>query len=150
MIIRLLAVAALLTSAGASIAIAQEGHTAQQCNCPKCQAARKAHEEAVATYSAMPAGLFAEPQAPDTTVQPQPAVQAQPAVQPAGFHHHHNAAAMPYMNQCPPSWAAGGGYQGGGMSGYGYHHPGYIHTGGGYGPYGGAHGTPGYPRHLHM
>jgi len=143
MMIRLLAVAALLVSTGTSLTIAQEGQIGQQCNCPKCQAARKAHEESLATYNAMPAGLFAAPVAPNTTVT------AAPEVQQAG-HHYYSPGPMPPMNQSGPcqSWAAGpaNGYG----SGYNYGHPGRIHTGGNYGPYGGAHGTPGYPRHMHM
>jgi len=132
MIIRLLAAAVLLVSAGTSVSMAQEGQSGPQCNCAKCQAARKAHDEALATYSAMPAGLFAEPTAPNTTAQPQ--------VQQAGHHHYANQGAAPAAGgYCPPNGAA-----------YPYQHPGRLHNGGSYGPWGGAHGTPGYPRHPHM
>lgn len=148
MMIRLLVACAILVSTGTSVTIAQEGQTGQQCNCAKCQAARKAHDEAVATYNAMPAGLFAAPSAPETTAAPS-------GVQQAG-HHLHNPGPLPPTNQPPgggpcPGWGTGptNGPQPYGWS-YGYNHPGAIHTGGRYGPYGGAHGTPGYPRHLHM
>lgn len=147
MLIRLLAACALLVSTGASPAIAQEGQAGQLCNCAKCQAARKAHSEALATYNAMPAGLFAEPTAPNTTAA------APSEVQQAGFHHQHNAGMLPSTNQCPGG-VPNAGWGGNGQQPYGwglpYNHPGRIHTGGNYGPYGGAHGTPGYPRHLHM
>src|SRR5262245_3716594 len=55
-------------------------------------------------------------------------------VQPAGFHHHH---AQAYGGACGPN----------GCGPYGYGHHGH-HAGGGYGYFGGAHHTPGYP-HLH-
>lgn len=145
MFIRLFAACAFLVSAGVSVTSGQEG-SGPQCNCPKCVAARKAHEEAVATYNSQPAGLFAEPTAPNTTA----------TVQQAGHHHLYNPGPLPPTNQpsgggsCP-GWGTGptNGPMAYGSS-YGYNHPGAIHPGGRYGAYGGAHGTPGYPRHMHM
>jgi hypothetical protein len=149
MFIRLLAACAFFVSAGVSVTEAQES-SGPQCDCPKCVAARRAHEDAMATYNAQPAGLFAEPAAPNTTAV------APSEVQQAGHNHLYNPGPLPATNQHP----SGGSYPGWGTGptngplpygwSYGYNHPGAIHTGGRYGPYGGAHGTPGYPRHLHM
>jgi hypothetical protein len=159
MTVRLLASLAVVLSSAASL-VAQEGQTVTAgCNCPKCQAIRQAAELNQATYNAMPAGLFA---APAQVNEVQTASNETPANgnAQAGFHHH--AGAMPAAN-CPPGGGYGPGY-GVGPAGYGpnypgyvpygwnypYGHPGRIFTGGSYGPYGGAHGTPGYPRHMHM
>jgi hypothetical protein len=144
MLIRLLAACALFLSASGAIAVAAEGQMVQQqCNCAKCQAARKAAENIMATHCAQPQGLYAAPP---------PAEQ----IQQTNFHE----APLPPTN-CPP----GGGPQAGWGTGpnsfnspayapngwnYPYGHPGQIFTGGRYGYHGGAHGTPGYPRHMHM
>jgi len=154
MTVRLFASLALALSAAAS-ALGADGQTVTAgCNCAKCQAIRQAAELDHATYNSMPVGLFA---APPQVNEVHPASNEAPAggVQPA-FHHHMNPGPLPPTN-CPP----GGGTAPGWGLGYGaaqvpyganypYGHPGAIHTGGGYGPLGGAHGTPGYPRHMHM
>lgn len=68
-------------------------------------------------------------------------------VQVAG--HHHGAYA-----DCPPGYAGGPHSYGGGTFPYGSEydrgHPGKPFDGGRYGYFGGAHRTPGYPRHHHM
>ena len=157
MTVRLLASLALAISTAACTLAADGQKATAGCNCPRCQAIRQAQLDQT-TYCAMPAGLFAAPKAPSEV---QPASNEQPAadVQPA-FHGH--GTPLPPTN-CPPGGGTAPGY-GLGPQGYGpgypgyapngwnypYGHPGRIFNGGGYGPYGGAHGTPGYPRHMHM
>ena len=156
MTVRLLASLALALSAATS-ALAADGQTATPgCNCPRCQAIRQAAEVNQATYSAMPNGLYAAPAQP---TEAQPTGNNQPAnnVQPAFHHYHPYGAPLPATN-CPPGggtapgWGTAGPGPGSPPFGwnYPYGHPGRMFTGGNYGPYGGAHGTPGYPRHMHM
>jgi hypothetical protein len=153
MTVRLLASLVVVFSASAPL-FAQDGQTATAgCNCPRCQAIRQAAELNQTTYNAMPVGMFAAP-APVNEVQP--ASNETAGNSQAGFHHQMGPGPLPPTN-CPP----GGGTAPGWGLGYGaapapygwnypYGHPGRMFTGGNYGPYGGAHGTPGYPRHMHM
>jgi len=160
MTVRLLASLAVVLSAAASL-FAQDSPTATPgCNCPRCQAIRQAAELNHATYNAMPAGMFAAPAKVNEVQQASndtPESNAQ-----AGFHHPMGPGPLPPTN-CPPGGGTAPGW-GLGPVGYGpnypsyvpygwnypYGHPGRMFTGGNYGPYGGAHGTPGYPRHMHM
>jgi hypothetical protein len=155
MTVRLFASLAVVLSFAASLS-AQDGQTVTAgCNCAKCQAIRQAAELNQATYYAMPVGMFA---APPQVNEVQPTSNEQGVSAQAGFHHHMGPA-----TNCPPGGGYGPGW-GTGQAGYGqnyqgyapygwnypYGHPGRMFTGGNYGPHGGAHGTPGYPRHMCM
>jgi hypothetical protein len=160
MTVRLFASLALALSAAASTVAADGPTVTAGCNCEKCQAIRQAANLNHATYNSMPAGLFAAP-APVNEVQTASNNEAATNAQ-AGFHHHLGAGPLPPTNVPPgggtsPGWGLGPNGYGPNYPGYvpfgwnyPYGHPGRIFTGGGYGPHGGAHGTPGYPRHLHM
>lgn len=151
MMVRLFASLAIVLSAVASLIAADGPSVTAGCNCAKCQAIRQAADLDQATYNAMPAGLFAAP-ATVNELQPVSNEAASGGVQPA-FHHHPFHAAPMGAAYCPPGGGMGPGY-GAGNAPFGsnlpYGHPGRMFTGGNYGPMGGAHGTPGYPRHMHM
>jgi hypothetical protein len=94
-----------------------------QCQCQQCQQARAAAAAAQGQGPVQPAGMYAS--------QPMPS-----GVQQAGFGHH-----LGY------SMGAAGCYPGSPCYGGGYGYPGNHFNGGHYGPFGGAHRTPGYPHH---
>jgi hypothetical protein len=155
---RLLALAALLSlAAHANLASGQQ--TADgQCNCPKCQATRKAAAENAETLAAQPAGMFS-PQATGIFAENSffgPTTKASD-VQQTGHHGH--APSGPYIRDPGPGPGSHGAVRPGvaaaglGTFPYGSHydlgHPGRPFDGGRYGYFGGAHRTPGYPHHHH-
>src|SRR5262245_13903350 len=101
----------------------------EPCMCEKCQQARQAAAAAQAQASAVQAA--ANPVQQAMLFAPDGAMAG--GVQLVGHP-------MAYGGYCPPGYGQHG--YGHHIRGYGYHHP-----GGWYGPFGGAHMTPGYPHH---
>lgn len=162
MSIRLLALAAMLLTASFHFsAVGQEQAGNGQCNCPKCQAARAAAAENAATLAAQPAGMYSSEATgilnsdwlPDSGEWFKPAKKQSAGVQQAG---HYGQTDGPYIRNPGPGPGSHGRRPGASSYGsgtfpngsaYDHGYPGRPFDGGFYGPFGGAHRTPGYPHH---